>query len=251
MIIGVDGCKGGWIAVSRTHAGEVPNVEVHRHFASLLTAYPSTAIIAVDMPIGLPARAGGGGRGAEQAVRPYLGQRQSSVFSVPSRSAVYAETGVFQSEQDRYAAHRRASEVALATSKPPRKISIQAFGLFPKIRQLDEALRSEPTLKFRVFESHPEFAFTVLNADKPMQHPKKIKGRVNPTGIEERKRLLENFGMARNFLEQPSPKGANDDDFLDACVMMLVAGRIVKGLAKPYPNPPGEDAYGLPIAIRA
>ncbi len=251
MIVGVDGCKGGWIAVSRAKPDAHPAVNIHRDFASLLSAYPDNAIIAVDMPIGLPERATLGGRGAEQAVRPFLGARQSSVFSVPSRSAVYAETGEFIDEQERYAAHRRASEIALATSDPPRKISIQAFGLFPKIRQLDEALRSDLPLRNRIFESHPEFAFTILNNGKPMSEPKKIKSRINPPGMQERKTLMEAAGIPHSFLTRPSPKGANDDDLLDACVMMLIADRIRLNLARPYPDPPARDAYGLPIAIWA
>ncbi|MGL4488031.1 MAG: DUF429 domain-containing protein [Rhizobiaceae bacterium] len=251
MIIGVDGCKGGWIAVSQVNADAPLMVKVHRDFSSLLVAYPATAIIVVDMPIGLPERAKLGGRGAEQAVRPYLGARQSSVFSMPSRRAVYAETGVFEDEEVRYAAHRRASAIALATSDPPRKISIQAFGLFPKIRQLDEAIRGDPALKSCVFESHPEFAFTVLNRGRPMAQPKKIKGRINPAGMRERKDFIETQGIERSFLDQPLPKGASADDFLDACVMMLVADRIRMGLARPYPDPPGRDEHGLPIAIWA
>jgi predicted RNase H-like nuclease len=249
VIVGIDGCKGGWIAVARAKPDAHPAVNIHRDFASLLSAYPANAIIAVDMPIGLPERASLGGRGAEQAVRPFLGIRQSSVFSVPSRSAVYAQTGTYEDEQERYVAHRRASDVALATSDPPRKISIQAFGLFPKIRQLDEAMRADPLLKSRMFESHPEFAFTMLNAGKPMSEPKKIKGRVNPAGMQERKFLMADLGTPHAFLNQPSPRGANDDDFLDACVMMLIADRIRLNLARPYPDPPGRDAYGLPIAI--
>ena len=58
------------------------------------------------MPIGLPDRVGPGGRGPERAVRPLLGERQSSVFSVPSRAAVM--------EDD----YRRSCAVALADLRP-------------------------------------------------------------------------------------------------------------------------------------
>jgi predicted RNase H-like nuclease len=251
VIVGVDGCPGGWVAVSKRTLDEAPTVGVYPDFEALLNAFPFDAIIAVDMPIGLPERATLGGRGAEQAVRPFLGARQSSVFSVPSRSAVYAETEDFENEEVRYAAHRRASQVALATSEPPRKISIQAFGLFPKIRQLDTALRGNKALKERVFECHPEFAFAILNGGASMREPKKIKGKVHGPGIAERKALLETLGFSNAFLNQSAPKGASADDFLDACVVMLIAGRIKAGLAKPYPDPPCRDAFGLPIAIWA
>src|SRR5262249_60463947 len=79
------------------------------------------AIVAADIPVGLPARPGPGGRAAENAVRPLLGGRQSSVFPVPSRAALYA--GDFA----------ETCRVALATSDPPRKISKQLFMIAPKI----------------------------------------------------------------------------------------------------------------------
>ena len=79
--------------------------------------------------------------------------------------------------------------------------------------------------------------------------PKKVKGRVNPAGMEERKALLARHGVPRPFLDQPPPRGAASDDFLDATAMCLVAGRIARGEAISFPNPPARDAFGLPIAI--
>ncbi len=90
-LAGVDGCAGGWITVLVRPSGEDMKITVYRRFAELAAAPENPAIVAIDMPIGLPDRTGPGGRDAENAVRPLLGQRQSSVFSVPSRSAVYAK----------------------------------------------------------------------------------------------------------------------------------------------------------------
>jgi predicted RNase H-like nuclease len=120
LVRGVDGCSAGWIAVTIAAEGPLaPCVTITRDFAELTAGADK---IAVDMPIGLPERAGRGGRGPEAAVRPLVGVRRSSVFSVPSRAAVH------QSD------YREACRVALATSDPPRKISKQAFFLFPKMR---------------------------------------------------------------------------------------------------------------------
>src|SRR5690606_8316384 len=196
------------------------------------------ATIAVDMPIGLPEFSRRGGRGPEALVRPLLGQRQSSVFSIPSRAAVYAETAPFTTVAEWYAAHRRPSEVARRTSDPPRGVSIQAFGIFPKIREVDALLREYPALRERVFESQPEVAFMRLNGGVPMRLPKKIKGTVNPDGMDERKGLLCTLGYERAFLDQRPPAGAKPDDFLDAACMMLVADRIRRGEAMSFPDPP-------------
>jgi predicted RNase H-like nuclease len=249
-LAGVDGCKAGWIAVCRD-LDAAPSVGVFPSFAALLDALPDEATIAVDMPIGLPDFSQKGGRGPEALVRPLLGQRQSSVFSIPSRAALYADTSDFTTIEAWYEAHRRASEVAKATSDPPRGVSIQAFGIFAKIREIDALLIARPDLRARVYESHPEVAFCRLNGEKPMMLPKKIKGAVNPAGMEERKTLLCRHGYEKTFLDQPPPKGAASDDFLDAAAMMLIAARIVRGEARSFPDPPLADRLGIPVAIWA
>lgn len=247
-VAGVDGCKAGWVAVFRGSDGRLERF-VEESFLALVDRLPPETVIAVDMPIGLPERTGHGGRGPEALVRRHLGERQSSVFSIPSRAAVYAEPGPFASLDDWYAAHRRAGEVARATSEPPRGISIQAFGIFSKIRELDQALIERPALRRRVIESHPEAAFWRLNGERPMALPKKIKGRINPAGMEERRCLLVACGLDEAFLRRGPPRGAGEDDFLDAAAILFVAERFAEGRAVPFPDPPGCDIFGNPVAI--
>ena len=264
VLVGVDGCKAGWIAVRRDlgsiprnpgptprNPSSTPLVTVFDSFAALLAANPDDAVIAVDMPIGLPEFSNKGGRGPEALVRPLLGARQSSIFSIPSCAALYADTADFSTIEAWYAAHRRASDVARTTSDPPRGVSIQAFGIFAKIREIDALLIARADLRRRVFESHPEVAFCRLNGGQAMQLPKKIKGSINPAGMAERKALLCRHGYEMDFLDQTPPKGAAADDFLDAAAMMLVAGRIASGEARPFPDPPLTDRFGIPVAIWA
>lgn len=246
---GVDGCKGGWIAVIRASASVAAEAQVFVSFAALFAALPGDAVVAVDMPIGLPDVTAKGGRGPEALVRPLLGQRQSSVFSIPSRAAVHAETAAFTTIEAWYAAHRRASAVAMATSDPPRGVSIQAFGIFAKIREIDALMIARPELRSRVIESHPEVAFWRLNGGVAMCLPKKIKGSVNFEGMEERKALLARVGHERAFLDRVPPRGAAVDDYLDACAMLLIAERHQRGEATSFPAPPGRDGYGIPVAI--
>ena len=250
VLVGVDGCKAGWIGVI-SNPDAAPVAKVFASFAVLVAALPDDAVVAVDMPIGLPEFSQRGGRGPEALVRPLLGQRQSSVFSIPSRAAVYADTNDFTTIDAWYSAHRKASDVAKATSDPPRGVSIQAFGIFSKIREIDALLIARPDLRGRIFESHPEVAFCRLNGDQAMQLPKKIKGAINLAGMEERETLLCRHGYDRAFLDQPPPRGAAADDFLDAAAMMLIAGRIASGKARPFPDPPERDSFGIPIAIWA
>lgn len=244
-LAGVDGCPAGWLACLLDPSGRrPPEICLVPRFADLLDGPEAPAIVAVDMPIGLPDHIGAGGRGPERLVRPLLGMRQSSVFSIPSRAAVEAGEGL--AEREAYAATCAA---ALATSDPPRKVSKQGFHLFPKIRELDRLLT--PKLAQRVVESHPEVAFMVLNGGRPMSLPKKVKNRPNPPGLDERRDLLARLGIGREITAARPPRGAGPDDLLDACVLALVAARIRRGEAYSWPEVPARDARGLPIAITA
>ncbi|MET3890543.1 threonine dehydratase [Bosea sp. OAE506] len=234
-LLGVDGCKAGWIAACLDTAnGGTPVLRVVPDFRALLA--PEPALIAVDMPIGLPDGIEGSGRGPEQLVRPLLGQRQSSVFSIPSRAAVESED------------YGEACRQALATSQPPRKVSKQGFHLFPRIREIDTLLRAETGLRERIREVHPELAFATMHGG-PLAHPKKIKGRINEAGTAERRALLIAQGLPREAVLARPPRGAGADDMLDALAALVVARHIAAGRGRPFPEPPGRDSHGIPIAI--
>lgn len=249
-IAGVDGCKVGWIAVMLAPDG-IPTARVFATFGALIDSLPDEAIIAVDMPIGLPDFTHEGGRGPEMLVRRLLGQRQSSVFSIPSRAALYAHTEAFTTLARWYDGHRLASEAARATSDPPRGVSIQAYGIFAKIREIDALLIARAELRLRVIESHPEVAFWRLNGEQAMRLPKKVKNIVDPPGMVERQALLVRLGLPAEFVQAMPPRGAASDDFLDASALLFIAARHARGEAQPFPDPPGRDGHGLPMAIWA
>lgn len=236
-LAGVDGCKAGWIAVFVKAEGDAAEVRIFSRFADVLKE--PAAVVAVDMPIGLPVRVGHGGRAAENAVRPLLGARQSSVFSVPSRVAIYAPD------------YREACCIALETSDPPRKVSKQLFNIGPKIREIDTCLRPDPLAAARVFEVHPEVAFWRLNGERALMEPKKVRGRLHPPGLALRRQLLIANGMPRLAIEADPPKGAAADDLLDALACAAVARRIHRGQAESFPNPPPRDEHDLKMAIWA
>ena len=72
-LAGVDGCRQGWLVAFVRPSGNEIRIRIEASFAGILAAPERPVIVAVDMPIGLPARAGPGGRGPENAVRPLLG----------------------------------------------------------------------------------------------------------------------------------------------------------------------------------
>jgi predicted RNase H-like nuclease len=238
-LAGADGCPGGWIVAFVRPGGDEARLRIVPRFADLLAAPERPAIVAVDMPIGLPERTGLGGRAAENCVRPLLGARQSSVFSVPSRTAIYAGD---------YAA---ACAIAAATSDPPRKVSKQLFNIAHKIREVDEVLRAKPDAASRVFEVHPEVAFWRLNGERALTEPKKTKGRPYEPGLALRRKLLIAAGLSAGAANAAAPKGAASDDLLDALACAAVARRIHAKIARPFPDPPPRDAHGLTMAIWA
>jgi predicted RNase H-like nuclease len=238
-LAGVDGCRAGWVVAFVRAAGDEVRMRVVSRFADVLTAPEAPSVVAVDIPIGLPERAGHGGRAAENAVRPLLGARQSSVFSVPSRAALMMED------------YREACGIALATSDPPRKISKQLFMIAPKIREVDACLRADGGVALRAFEVHPEVAFWRLNGERALGEPKKVKGRCHEPGLALRRRLLIDAGASAAAVTTEPPKGAGPDDLLDALACAAVARRIHAGAAQPFPDPPERDGFGLPMAIWA
>jgi predicted RNase H-like nuclease len=206
--------------------------------AAIADAPEQPTVIAVDMPIGLPERTEGSGRLPEQLIRPLLGGRQSSVFAIPSRRAVQAQD------------FGQACTIAAATSEPPRKVSRQGFAIFPKIREIDALLRARPDLLPRVYEVHPELAFWALNGRKALDRPKKVKGVPHGPGMTLRRELLARSGLLPDSLiHAPPPRGAAEDDLLDALAGLTVALDIARGGGQPFPDPPGRDAHGLPVAI--
>ncbi len=230
--MGLDGCPGGWIAVMADMNGvEPPRVALFSSFAEALAA--GAQIIAVDMPIGLPERPDrdGGGRACERAARKRLGKRHISVFSTPLRAAFAGASYEAAKEHNRKAGGKG--------------FTIQAYGLFEKIREIDAAMT--PGLEGCVFETHPETIIAALTG-APAVHSKKT-----PEGRAERLSLLTAHGLDETLFEpHPFKKGvAAPDDLIDAGLCLLTAQRIAAGTAVCLPEDPPRDGRGLRMAIWA
>ncbi|SFV11826.1 Predicted nuclease (RNAse H fold) [Methylobacterium sp. 174MFSha1.1] len=230
-VAGVDGCPGGWVAVSGPRDGpsDTLRARVLPNLSAVCDAAEAPAIVAVDIPIGLPDRVGPGGRAAEVLVRALLGPRRASVFPTSSRRVVYAPDYTAA-----IALSRRPETQPFAPSPP-------ANAIFPRIREADELLRARPELQDRVYEVHPELAFLCLNGGTPLPEPKR-----KPAGAALRRDLLARAGLPADLA---APRGAKPDDLLDALAAFAVARAIANGRGVPYPDPPERDAHGLPAAI--
>ena len=237
-VAGVDGCKAGWVvALRRLSDPMTTRLQLCATFAEVLALPEKPIKIAVDIPIGLVARASLGGRQADLEARAVLGPRKSSVFAMPARIAVMQTDYV------------EARTVALLHSDPPRMISKQAFNLFPKIREVDALIT--PKLQDRVIECHPELAFWALNGERAMDEPKKRKSRINEPGLAHRRELLTAVGYQPELLAAKHFKAshAGGDDVLDAIGNSWSAARIANGCGRRFPAEPLTDERGLRMEI--
>lgn len=231
-VLGVDGCRGGWIAAIHDLRSHRCTVALYASFAELVAAHADAAVIATDIPIGLSDAAP---RVADVEARRFLGRRGSSVFPAPCRAALDAPS--------------YAEACARSQAASGKKISKQTDAIRGKIREVDVLLRSDPSLRTRVVEVHPEVSFAVLNDDLPMLHVKK-----RAEGQRERLAVLPAMSRAA-FAEARARwlrRTVATDDILDALVAMWSAERVHAGTARSFPPPPLRlDSVGLPLRILA
>lgn len=224
FVAGVDGCRAGWVAFKFEVPSSTTSVEVVDLPAWLREHPPDLVCIGIDIPIGLM----DGSRVCDKAARKLLGQpRGTSVFAAPCRAALSAKT------------HPAASATNLRITG--RGLSQQAWGIAPKIKQVDDAITRGR--QRWAFEVHPEVCFWALNQHRPMAHNKK-----GQEGIAERLALLRRvFPEIETHLAN-RPRAVGVDDLLDAAAAAWTALRLHRNEAECV-CPPEHDEKGLAATI--
>ena len=214
MIVGVDGCRAGWVAVGERKG--LLFVELWPTIEPLFTE--AWDFGCVDIPIGF--LNGKERRDCDLQARSLLGANRSSAFFAPPREFL----GALEYEEVRRAG-----------------MSLQSFYLLPKIREVEE--RICPVTQQRIKEAHPELAFrsrTTEILDKKKTEP----------GRKQRQDLLlaidspfELEAFKSKFLR----KDVALDDLLDAAILLEVAREWASGKGKSV----GEqrDSRGLKMEI--
>jgi predicted RNase H-like nuclease len=138
-VVGIDGTKGGWVAIAFDSDGHFASDHMVSDVASNFAEFDAARIIAIDVPIGF------GPRRADAAARAYLSGTPSVVFTTPSRDLLEGPFG------------------------PGLGISAQSHALGPRVLHLTQLARSDA--RFR--EVHPEVSFRAMNGGRPLGHRKK------------------------------------------------------------------------------
>jgi predicted RNase H-like nuclease len=227
-LCGADGFKSRWCAVLKNlDTGEFRLDVVP--FQELLHLPENPAIIAVDLPIGLPHVTRQGGRTCERLAREIVGpHRARSVFSTVGRVALRATS---RAEADR-----------LSRANGGIGIGAQAWGLAKKLLEADAVMTSARQQVIR--EVHPELSFREMLGHS-LAHSKKT-----AAGKRERIAALVEQGFPESFVENVRPGlGAGLDDFLDSCAALWTAERIYRGTAKRIPTVVERDTHGLDMAM--
>ena len=224
LYIGVDGCRGGWIAAMLDH-GDM-RLRKYDDLPSLIEEYPAFDAFLIDMAIGL--------RNSTKEIRPddeakkELGPRASTVFPIPSRDAVYAV-----GEENQKLANIRTLGKSLAK---------QSIAIIPKIREIDTFLNEHPEYKNKILESHPEVDFARLNGAVLMSRKKEEPG--PSQRIDVLSEFLDKKGLL-GIYDKAKELHCNQDDLIDAICLAVTGALYAHGEYETIPAEPEADEKGL------
>lgn len=241
-VIGVDWAKDGWLAIriaAFTAGGW--DIRVFPSVAALFDKWGDASLILIDIPIGLP-DSERPDRSADRLARRKLEARRSSVFPAPGRAAIEAfRRGGYQNYRAGSEANRR--ELGKGLSK-------QAWGIAPKVGEVDVHLRSNDAARRKMREVHPELCFWGFNSRRALSHPKK-----KDAGIRERLEVLCSIEPMADSIWRDALStahtGVKQDDILDALAAALTAVPDHTALSdvQTVPTEPERDAFGLPMEM--
>ena len=170
LVAGVDGMRGGWVAVV-LRDGRFERAEALIPIETDLDPLDDAEVIAIDIPIGF------GPRAADHEAKRALAGNASTVFLTPSR------------------------DVLQTPFRAGLGCSAQAHALGPRVIHITDLAHSDP----RLHEVHPELSFQEMNGGHPLGLRKKSAG-----GALRRIELLAEQGIALGDLGEASPAPLDD-----------------------------------------
>ena len=224
MILGVDGCREGWVGAALDDGGTLERLEVAPNLPELFARFDTCTCAGVDMPLHL---LDAGQRPADLQVRTRLGPtRGRSVFPAPP-SFVIEEHWIASPHKEVNTECRRRYDAG---------IPAQSLALRHKIREVNEAFAAG----FSIIEVHPELSFLAMNGGAPLSFRKKSWG-----GFHERQAILAEHGLQVPTHLPSHVASLAADDILDAIAAAWTAHRRVSGRAEGFPD--ASPSPGKPI----
>jgi len=220
-VLGVDGCRGGWLAAELSDDDQVAWTWT-ADIAELLRQ--PVDVVAIDIPIGLPEA---GTRACDVQARVALGRRGVTVFPAPVRPVLDCTT---------YAEAR-----AVLAAAGGRSMSAQAFGIVAAVRQVDVHISRND--EARVVEAHPELAFALMGGTP-------LPGKRTAEGMAMRSQLIGAWLADTTAVINEAPSRARPDDVLDALACAWAARRWRAGTACVFGDGT-RDGRGLLMRIVA
>lgn len=236
-VLGVDGCKRGWVGVVLNHDGHIESMLVktcdgtrydrlQRPLQRLLDAAGPIDAVGVDVPIGLVAR--GKRRADLEAHRTY--SLRSSLFWTPPHDAVIRASS--QSE---------ATVLAHAHGGP---------GASAQLWNIRERILEARSMASNLLEIHPETSFRVMAETTGIPSPTWWKKR-EWGGFMQRLRLLEAVGIDLTSATPGDAAAVPIDDVVDAAAAAWSARRAAHGEAIYLGREPDAEIAGIEATIVA
>ena len=230
MYLGIDGCKYGWICAQLKNEAISLKLIEHIHEVKNL----NSELIFIDIPIGLGDQFNS--RTIDFKLRKLLSKkRKSSVFTPPIREALEAPT------------YQLGNQINKSISG--KGISIQAWNIGRKIKEVNQFLSQNHLYQKKMSESHPELCFELLN-NGPLNHSKKTL-----SGMEERINIINSyinisFQEIRDFAKFCKSDKAKMDDIIDAVVLSVSAMRWEMNGKRQISQVNEKDTLKLPFNIK-
>jgi predicted RNase H-like nuclease len=191
--------------------------KVYKKLTDVLDEKPAFTVIALALPVGLPADGSGGGRTCDREARALLGwPRSGAIISAPPRSALHARSAA--------------------------GIGVVVKTLLPRIREVDAEI--QPYWQRTVYEVQPELSYYQLNEDRPMRY-----GKRTSDGLKERRVLVESKIQGIDSVLDAQVPRVHAAHLLDGVISLWTARRIAARAVTRLPEDPEWDEQGLRMEI--
>lgn len=230
LSVGIDSCKGKWIAVALTKSDY--DINKFEKIKDVCDRYKNADSIIIDIPIGLSEN--------KEELRPdselrkLLKGKASSVFNCPCRQSVYAKNYL----------------EAIELNKKILGVSINplSYAITSKIREVDMFLQENTEWKNKLTESHPEFCFMKFNNGTPI-----FENKTKQEGQLKRIAALSNYysdtGKVIEKYKNDTSSKVKLDDAIDALCLAVMGIKGIENGFSTIPDLPMEDSKGIKMQI--